>query len=144
MFRKTTHYWTINDLRAAAAPYNTRTEFMRKEMRAYHAAYHKGVLDVICSHMKPSRKKNKFVVSYVNLATVIAPALNYDDLKSFREANSSAYDAGIRFGINFEELIENKDDASYLKSLITKLAEDSATYNLGKNRPLAPHLRVGA
>lgn len=141
MYKRKRYFWSVEELKKAAKPFKKRVDFMRKEPGAYQSAYKKGVIDEVCAHMHSGRKKNKFVVTYANLALVVAPVFKYKTLKAFRENNRDAYSAGNRLGIAYEELFENKDNPKYLQELITKLAEDSATFSLGKNRELKPHLR---
>jgi hypothetical protein len=43
--------WSLEDLRAEALKYRTRTEFRRESLNLYMAAYKRGLLDEICEHM---------------------------------------------------------------------------------------------
>lgn len=54
--------WDIKSLKKEALSYNTRSEFQNKSQSAYITAYVNGILDEVCSHMKPSLKKIKKLI----------------------------------------------------------------------------------
>lgn len=50
-------YWTESRIKDAAEPFKTRKEFAKENSAAYHAAKRRGMLDDVCAHMEPGRKK---------------------------------------------------------------------------------------
>lgn len=117
--------WTIEEARLVASIYDTRGKFYNNNKKCYHSAYHKGWLNDICSHMKPSRKKNKFVFGVLNPNTALAKIFDYNCHYDFSRDNAGAYDALRRYGVDTLELFDNRDNAEYLKMVIKKLADDS-------------------
>jgi hypothetical protein len=49
--QKPTGYWNFERCHTEALKYNTRYEFQKTSISAYSAAYKKGWLDIVCSHM---------------------------------------------------------------------------------------------
>ena len=50
------HHWKQSEVRSFARRFKSRTEFARKNFRAYQWARRKGVLNHVCKHMKDMRK----------------------------------------------------------------------------------------
>lgn len=124
MKRKRRKQRSVEDLVQAAKLYKTRGELYRKDKALYMSGYQRGLLPVMCAHMEPSRKKNKFVHSVPIYAKLIGEALNFDDLVSFRAVKDTTYDAGKRYGIDYVEVFERKDDPAFLRGLIKTMCQD--------------------
>jgi hypothetical protein len=118
-------YRSLDQLKELTKQYDTRGELYYKNQSLYMCLYKRGVLDQACAHMKPSRKKNKFVYGILNITKVIAPAFQCSTLIEFREKYSTAYDTGRRFGVDYVELFENKDNSKYLRDLIIDLGQEN-------------------
>lgn len=72
-------YWNEETIRAVSINYDERTKFKNGDYAAYRAAYKRGLLDKVCSHMaRAGDRKNRYVyeivchikkVAYVGLTT---------------------------------------------------------------------------
>jgi hypothetical protein len=82
-------YWNLENLKLEALKYTTTSEFQRKNGSAYNAAGRLKVRDIICSHMKESKKPN----GYWNYETLHAEALKYKTRGEFQEKSGAAYKA---------------------------------------------------
>ena len=117
--------WTIEEARLVASLYTSRGEFFNKNKKLYSTAYSHNWLDDICTGMKPSRKKNKFVYGVLNPNKALARIFDYETLADFAKNQQGAIGVLRRFGVNAQELFENRDSAEYLKNVIRTLASDA-------------------
>jgi hypothetical protein len=115
--------WSLEEAQAISKLYGTRGEFYAQNRKLYMMAYQKGWLNQICGHMKPSRKKNKFVTSQLNPNAALAKLFTARSHNEFVR-KSGAYSALTRYGVDTVELFDNRDDATYIKEVIIKLAEE--------------------
>jgi len=84
--------WSIEELMQIALKYSNRNEFLKKDSSAYRAAYTRGLLDTICSHMFPVHitwTENK----------IKEEALKYTSRSKFRDGSQYAYEISRRRGI---------------------------------------------
>ena len=84
--------WTNRAIRLEAIKYNTRTNFQKGNPSAYTAAWKKGLLDEVCSHMSYVQKPD----GYWTKKRLLSIADSCKTLKEFRENHSAAYDATSR------------------------------------------------
>lgn len=117
--------WTIEEARLIAKTYTSRGEIYNKNPKLYSTAYARGWLNDICAHMGPSRKRNKFVQGVLNPNKAMADLFECLKYSDFREKFSGAYGVLQRYGVDTQELFENKDNAAYIKDVIRQLADDS-------------------
>lgn len=87
--------WDEENLEVEALKYGTRTEFQKKSYGAYQAAWRRGLLSQICSHMTENYSHNKKERKW-NLETLKAEASKYKTRKEFRQKNDSAYNTALR------------------------------------------------
>lgn len=123
--------WTVDEILAVSSCYSTRGEMYKKNQRLYMAAYCRGILDQACAHMVPSRKKKKFVHGVLDVVKVISPAFKCDSLMEFREKFQSEYAVGLRYGIDYVELFDNKENVSYMRQLVIDLGQNNLSRYLG-------------
>lgn len=76
--------WTLDKLKASAAKYKTRGEWIKEDHKAYDAAHTHGLLDKCCTHMKPVRKS-------WTVEKLKASAAKYGTKKEWRATEPSAY-----------------------------------------------------
>lgn len=81
-----------------AKQYNTPTEFLRGNKRAYGRASHQGWLDDCCAHMTYINKKN----GYWTKEHIQAEALKYTNLTDFTKNSGGAVGAARKLGILHE------------------------------------------
>lgn len=79
--------WTIEAIKEEAKKYSSRWEFGKNCRSAYEAALRYEVLDSVCLHMQPSRKKN-LAFTFEELKTIAA---RYSTKADFRRNDSEAY-----------------------------------------------------
>jgi hypothetical protein len=115
---------TLEEVMEAAKRYETRGELYKKDKALYMAAYTRGWLDKVCVHMKPSRNKNKYVASMPMIAKIVGTAVGCESLVELQVKFAGAYDAGLRYGVDFKEIFERRDDAKYLQGLIRSAFQD--------------------
>lgn len=128
--------WTLEEAKLVASLYSTRGEMYNKNNKLYTSSYHKRWLDIICAHMKPSRKKNKFVFSALNPTRALANFFECSSHYNFATQNQAAYQALRRYGIDTVELFENRDDINYIKKVLKLIAENNlelASTNVDNN-----------
>lgn len=77
-----------SELREIAKKYKKRREFQDKDNLAYQAAHRMGILDEICSHMKPPRNNKPQNYSFDHCLQTARGCLNYDD---FQRNHGSEY-----------------------------------------------------
>lgn len=111
---------TVEMLRDEVRQYKDRGELYRQNRSLYQSAYARGALDVI----PLGRKKHRFVASLPLTTKIIGLALSCETLKEFRLSHPSAYDAGLRYGIDFQEVFEKRDDATYLRGILIETYQD--------------------
>ena len=116
--------WSLEEARLVASIYESRGEMYNKNPKLYISAYSKGWLDLICTHMKPSRKKNKVVYGVVNPNKALSDMFGCKNYHDFLQGTSGQ--ALRRYGIDTLELFENRDDFNYIKGVIKQLADDAA------------------
>ena len=135
--------WTLEEVKAIASLYDNRTDFYRKSPNAYNSAWKRpGWLDEVCSHMRPSHKKHKYVLSVLNPNVALAKIFDYKTHREFAENNTGAYQVLLRYGVDSVEIFDNLDDAEYLKNLIRKIGnkalEKFVENNHGQSRISSP------
>lgn len=106
---KTNHKWDLETLKADAANYSTRSEWLKGNRKAYNAAYRQKWLSLCCGHMREPRKDveacdngepptyRRWTVPEIKL-----DAAKYSTRKEWFNESRSAYEAAKRNGI-FEE-----------------------------------------
>ena len=87
--------WTDEMIAAEAAKYETRGAFAKGSKNAYYAARARGILDVVCAHMKNGRI-GRIKWTDEMLAT---EAAKYKARGAFKEGNASAYAIALARGI---------------------------------------------
>jgi hypothetical protein len=93
------HNWTEEELTLRARKYQTRGDFALKEMCAYAAARHKGVLNKICAHM--------IEINHIwTKSELIEEALQYSSRNDFSQKSVSAYSVARKRGI-LDEICEH-------------------------------------
>lgn len=89
MARKT---YTLDSLKAAAAPYQTRAAFRSADRAAYAAAHKRGLLDTVCAHMIPLR-------ACWTLDSLMAAAAPFQTRTDFYKGNRAAYSTATGRGL---------------------------------------------
>lgn len=84
--------WTVEQLAEEAKKYQTRTEFVTSCPAAYHAAYIRGILDLICGHM--IEKRHDWTEEEIE-----TEAKKYKTRSTFYKGCSKAYTAAREMGI---------------------------------------------
>ena len=84
--------WKLKDLKAEAKMYKTRYEFNKGSKKAYLYAYKKGLLDIVCAHMKP------VYPSYTE-EDVKEAAKKYSSRTQFKKHDNGLYRKAIKLGI---------------------------------------------
>lgn len=90
--RKKYNRWTDDELAAEVLKYPTRGELKKGSPSAYFAAYRRGLLDQICSHMEPTRRLRTD-------EELAAEALPYSTRGEFCKGSPAAYQAARKRGI---------------------------------------------
>lgn len=85
-------YWTLEKIHKESLKYSTKIEFIKGNSKAYGAARHNDVVDIVCSHMNPL--KTKWTKESCHLE-----ALKYSNRREFYDSNRSAYDYALRHSI---------------------------------------------
>ena len=85
--------WSIEELKQEALKYDRRKDFHENSCGASTKAYRLGIMDEICSHMKPKHSEKW------DSESIKTEALKYDDRKKFRVGSRGAYKAAKKFGI---------------------------------------------
>ncbi|WP_341663728.1 hypothetical protein [Vibrio sp.] len=101
--------WTYEKLKEAAAQYTTRIELRANNGAAYKAAWKRGILDDVCSHM------DNLITNWTD-EMIVEEALKYSTRGEFAE-NSNAYQIAAKRGIL-------DDVCGHMKLLITRWTED--------------------
>jgi hypothetical protein len=92
-------FWTLDLLQEAALRFTSRRKFQDGNRGAYHAAYRRGLLDLICQHMPrrvTGKDNKKFKWTDEKLQEV---ALNYTTRLEFQKKNPTAYQTAQRRGL---------------------------------------------
>jgi hypothetical protein len=84
--------WTYEMIKLAASVYKTRYDFQKKNPKAYKAAYRRGILDEVCSHMMVMRKR----WTDEELHKI---AKKYDTKSAFQKGDNAAYGYAFRRGL---------------------------------------------
>lgn len=85
-------YWTQERCAKEAAKFKNKSEFILNSCGAYSSALKNGWMDEICSHMILKHKSSNFWTK----DRCISKALEFDNLKSFREAYPVVYSIIIK------------------------------------------------
>ena len=120
--------WTEATLKAEALKYNTNKDFREKSKGAYLAAYRRGILKDITSHMD-SLRSPRFTID-----SALLEADNYTSLTEFHKNSSGAYNYLKRQGIDVREIIAPVDKTIWTKSKIEQAALNFYTRNDFKKR----------
>ena len=86
--------WTLELLRLSASKYPTRSKWKSSEPNAYKAALNKGLLDVVCAHMKHSYKPN----GYWTKENIILSASKFLSVAEWNEAETTAVQRARKHG----------------------------------------------
>lgn len=95
--------WTEETLRLEALKFDTKSEFQKNAKGAYLAAYRRGLLDTITTHMHVLRRAKW------TIATAITEASRFKTLTEFHARSSSAYSFLKREGFDIHEIIAPVD-----------------------------------
>jgi len=87
--------WTKRKIINISKKYDSLKSFYDNEIRAYTAAYSRGILDEVTNHMTRKRVKK----NYYSDSKLLEIMDQYSCLKSFREGDQNAYAAAIRRGL---------------------------------------------
>lgn len=87
------NYWNLERCKAAALPYNTKTEFCKGENGAYTYAWKHGILDDICGHMTIKWEKK-----YASKEACRKEALKFKTRSDFAHGCDGAYTYAMRHG----------------------------------------------
>jgi hypothetical protein len=85
-------YWTDEKISAEALKFTTRGSFAIGNKAAYQAAYKRGILEEVCSHMEP-------ILTYWTEEMIAEAALQFDTRVEFGISNPNAYTAAKTRGI---------------------------------------------
>ncbi len=91
--------WSIESMKTEALKYKTRTEFVNGSPAAYYAAYSRGIVGEICSHMIEKRHD-------WNLSEIKREALKYRTRAAFSKGSTKAYRAAREYGF-LDEVCEH-------------------------------------
>ena len=91
--RKLNNYWNLENCKADALRFNTKTEWQNISS-GYQAALKMGWLDECCAHMSSVRKLN----NYWTIELCKADALKYDMRNVWKKNSYPAYQAAVNHG----------------------------------------------
>ena len=107
--------WNPKNLQEEALKYDRRTDFRRGSGGAAKIAYQLGIMDEICSHMKP-----KFSIKW-NPESIKQEALKYQGRRQFKLNSGGAYKAALKLGI-IDEVCEHMESMYWTKEKIIAVA----------------------
>ena len=84
--------WSEESIAQEALKYSSKAAFRKNAHAAYLAAFKRGLLDKVCSHMAP-------LITSWNPDNIRDEALKYKSHNEFAKSNRSAYEAAKRLGI---------------------------------------------
>ena len=90
-------YWTYETISKEAKKYKTKKEFKEKANGAYTTAVKRGLLNEICSHMKPLMHKSVDGI-YWTKDRCAERAILYSSKMEFKNNDGSAYTTAVREG----------------------------------------------
>jgi hypothetical protein len=97
--RDSYHPWTVEELRALAAGYNTKRDFNEAHPGACGAAWRRGIWEIITAHMDAPETK------WDTEDKIREEASKYSVKKEFSQGSPGAYNAAGRIGPEFLESI---------------------------------------
>lgn len=117
-------YWTKGKLVYEAKKYKTIKEFRMKGKGAYGAAIELGIIELVCSHMKPLKAKD----GHWTKAAVRQEAKKYTNRTDFKLHSGGAFNKAKLLGV-LEEICTHmtwrtRPQGFWTKSKILKLAKD--------------------
>ena len=86
--------WTDETILEEAKKYPSKVEFRKGNSSAYSIAYKKGIIEIVCSHMLPSRK----IRDYWTFERCQKVASKYKSKIEFKKNDGSAYSTAVRNG----------------------------------------------
>jgi hypothetical protein len=92
--RKPAGYWTLERCKASARPHPNPQAWRKADKGAYHAAQRNGWLAECCDRMTDSKKP----AGYWTLELCKASAKPHPNVKAWRKAEGSAYQAAVKNG----------------------------------------------
>ena len=92
LYRKNTSKWTTELITKEAQKYKTKKMFRNGSYGAYRAAFRRGIVEEVCSHMEPA-------YTYHTPESVVEIAKKYTTRSDFRCNCKSAYNYATRKGI---------------------------------------------
>lgn len=96
--RKPNGYWTHERLQAEALKHEVQQDFRLANPAAFQAAYRKGILRDICSHMTSGFKRTGERQRVWTKEKCAAEAINYETRTDFKAGHGAAYIAAVKYG----------------------------------------------
>lgn len=140
--------WTEDAIKKEALNYQHRAQFAKNSNSAYYKAIKLGILDEVCSHMKPASRTRKWTKQ-----SLLEEAAKYENITSFRKGSRIAYETALRNGViedirkiikpgkkdkwSFEEL---KEISSKYRTRISLRNDHAGVYKAIKQRGLEKEL----
>jgi hypothetical protein len=128
--------WPDAEIHKIALKYNSRSEWQKKHVNSYTAAYSRGKLDEFCQHMVPSSKKNTYIIKTLDYSTALMKVFTHETASKFMRADRGAYYALKRFGVNIPDLYENLDSPEYVKNIVIQLQDTNKQSLVEKKVPI--------
>ena len=107
--------WNPKNLQEEALKYDRRKDFARGSRGAVKVAYQLGIMDEICSHMKP-KYSHKW-----DPESIKKEALKYPTRNKFKHGSAGAYSAALKLEI-IDEVCEHMESIYWTKEKIISVA----------------------